>query len=153
MFELHHRLKEDCIEVGRFPLCLILMLNDANYPWFILVPRRESVEEIFELSDDDQLQLLKESSYLSKKLSAAFDADKMNVATLGNMVPQLHMHHIVRYKDDAAWPKPVWGQLPAVSYHDDEIVKLLSKVGKILTDNFESSVGVFQVTYNDVIGK
>ena len=108
------------------------------------------VAEIFELSDDDQLQLLKESSYLSKKLSLTFDADKMNVATIGNIVPQLHMHHIVRYKNDAVWPKPVWGQRPAISYRDDEIAHVLGEVGKILTANFESPVGAFQVTHGDV---
>ena len=96
MFELHHRLKEDCCELGSFKLCTLLLLNDINYQWFILVPRRENISEIFQLTEVDQHQLAKESSYLSSMLSKVFKADKMNVASLGNIVPQLHVHHIVR---------------------------------------------------------
>ena len=116
MFELHPRLAQDTFLVGDFPLCHLLLMNDANYPWFILVPRRAEVREIFQLENQDQQQLLKESSLLSKALNQLFQADKLNIAALGNMVPQLHIHHIVRYQTDQAWPNPVWGLFPAQPY-------------------------------------
>lgn len=116
MFKLHPRLEEDTFVVGDFPLCQLLLLNDASYPWFILVPRRAGVREIFELAYHDQQQLLIESSRLSQVLNTIFQADKLNVAALGNMVPQLHIHHIVRYQTDQAWPNPVWGMFPAQPY-------------------------------------
>jgi diadenosine tetraphosphate (Ap4A) HIT family hydrolase len=116
MFELHPRLEEETLVIGDFPLSRLLLMNDANYPWFILVPRRAGIHEIFELGHDDQFQLLKESSQLAMVLARIFEADKLNIAALGNMVPQLHIHHIVRYRSDQAWPKPVWGLFPAQPY-------------------------------------
>ena len=116
MFELHPRLQQDTLVVGDFPLSRLLLMNDSGYPWFILVPRRAEIREIFELEYDDQVQLLKESSQLARVLSRTFDADKLNIAALGNMVPQLHIHHIVRYRSDQSWPKPVWGLFPAKPY-------------------------------------
>jgi len=133
MFELHPRLNEDCITIGSFPLCRLLLMNDCNYPWFILVPQREGVREIFELSEADQKQLLWESSLLSRIVADHFKADKINVAALGNMVPQLHIHHIVRFETDPAWPAPVWGHTPAESYSQqalDELVKLTRELLK-----------------------
>ena len=106
MFELHPQLAKDCIEVGDFPLSKVLLLNDSHYPWVVLVPRRENIDEIFQLSHEDQRQLLAESSTLSEAMATYFKADKMNVAALGNKVPQLHLHHIVRYKTDVSWPNP-----------------------------------------------
>jgi diadenosine tetraphosphate (Ap4A) HIT family hydrolase len=137
MFTLHTRLAEDCIAVGDFPLCRLLLMNDTNYPWFILVPRREGIREIFELSDDDQKQLLWECSHLSKIIAEHFSADKMNVAALGNMVPQLHIHHIVRFTSDPAWPEPVWGHAPAKAYSGREIDALLSSLREVLTEPFQ----------------
>jgi diadenosine tetraphosphate (Ap4A) HIT family hydrolase len=116
MFDLHPQLAADAIPIGDFPLCRLLLINDAGYPWFILVPRRPDVQEIFELSAQDQAQLLLESSHLCEVMSEVFEADKMNIAALGNMVPQLHVHHIARYKTDQAWPKPVWGLFPPQPY-------------------------------------
>ena len=116
MFELHPRLAQDTLVIGDFALSRLLLMNDAHYPWFILVPRRAGIREIYELSAEDQVQLLRESSQLAKVLSRIFEADKINLAALGNMVPQLHIHHIVRYRTDPAWPKPVWGLLPAKPY-------------------------------------
>lgn len=118
MFELHPRLGQDTVPVGEFPLCSLLLVNDSNYPWFILVPRRAGIREVFELELSDQQQLLKESSHLSQVLSRVFQADKMNLAALGNIVPQLHLHHIVRYRTDPAWPNPVWGLFPATEYKE-----------------------------------
>jgi diadenosine tetraphosphate (Ap4A) HIT family hydrolase len=118
MFELHPRLAQDTLAIGDFPLCRLLLMNDSSYPWFILVPRRAEIREIFELEQRDQLQMLKESSQLSRALSRLFQADKLNIAALGNMVPQLHIHHIVRYQTDQAWPNPVWGLFPARPYNE-----------------------------------
>lgn len=111
MFTLHETLKQDCFVLGALPLSLLLMSRDANYPWFILVPQRAEITEIYQLTAEDQQQLLLESEVLSRALMAEFAGDKLNIAALGNMVPQLHIHHIVRFKGDAAWPKPVWGQV------------------------------------------
>lgn len=126
MFKLHSQLEKDCLPIGDYPLCSLLLVNDANYPWFILVPRKAGISETFQLSEADQLQLMKESNSLAALLAQHFEADKLNVAALGNMVPQLHIHHIVRYKNDAAWPKPVWGAVPAEPYSDVDLKQQLS---------------------------
>lgn len=120
-FSLHPRLATDCFQIGQFELCRLLMMNDAQYPWFILVPQRPNVREIYELDADDQRRLLTESSALSKIVMKAYQGDKLNVAALGNMVPQLHVHHIVRHVNDSAWPKPVWGLHPAMPMNDAAI--------------------------------
>lgn len=110
-FQLHAQLKQDCFVVGQFELCLVLLLNDSQFPWFILVPQRENIREIYELQSEDQQLLIQESSYFSQQLATIFEAEKLNVAAIGNIVPQLHVHHIVRYQTDKAWPAPVWGNL------------------------------------------
>ena len=117
-FVLHPKLAQDCFLVGHFDLCALLLMNDARYPWFILVPQRENISEIHHLSGALRQQLMSESATLSEALEAAFSADKINIAALGNVVPQLHIHHIVRYRSDEAWPAPVWGVLPAIHYAD-----------------------------------
>jgi diadenosine tetraphosphate (Ap4A) HIT family hydrolase len=124
MFELHPRLREDCIALGRLPLCRLLLMNDRTYPWFILVPEREGVREVHELSNGDQIALIGESSRLSRWLAASLAADKINVAALGNMVPQLHWHVIVRYTTDPAWPGPVWGKTAPEPYAEAEIAAI-----------------------------
>ena len=122
MAEIHAQLTADCHYLGRFPLCHLLLTNDRNYPWFILVPDRADVSEIYQLEAGDRELLMQESCLLSKFLADTFKADKLNVAALGNQVPQLHLHHIVRYQSDAAWPWPVWGKVPAVAYSEQELV-------------------------------
>ncbi len=134
MFKLHPRLAQDTSVIGDFPLCRLLLMNDANYPWFILVPRRAEIQEIFELEHQDQQQLLKESSHLSQVLSKIFQADKLNVAALGNMVPQLHIHHIVRYQTDQAWPNPVWGLFPSLPYTERALQETCSGLIDHLVD-------------------
>jgi diadenosine tetraphosphate (Ap4A) HIT family hydrolase len=125
---LHPRLEKDCFVVGQLPLCTLLLLNDANYPWFILVPQRAGITEIHQLSDEDQQQLMRESSQLAAVIEKEFNADKINIAALGNMVPQLHVHHIVRYKTDPAWPAPVWGKVEAIPYLAEEVKILKSHI-------------------------
>ena len=120
MFELHPALSRDCLLIGDLPLCRLLLMNDRQYPWLILVPRRPDLRELYQLDSGDQQQYLLESNTCARVLTALFDAEKLNIAALGNMVPQLHIHHIARFSSDAAWPKPVWGQQPAVAYGQDE---------------------------------
>jgi len=141
MFALHPQLAQDTITIGDFPLCRLLLINDNNYPWFILVPRRSQIREIYELEEGDQRQLLKESSHLCRVLVKIFQADKLNVAALGNMVPQLHIHHIVRYQDDQAWPKPVWGLFPAQAYTERALQEVCGNVAVLLTDFTPDSNG------------
>ncbi|MDH3388631.1 MAG: HIT domain-containing protein, partial [Gammaproteobacteria bacterium] len=93
MAEIHPQLLDDCIVLGRFQLCHLLLMNDRNYPWIILVPDRENTREIYELDAEDRQQLLRESCLLSEFLMGEFKGDKLNVAALGNQVPQLHLHH------------------------------------------------------------
>lgn len=142
MFTLDSRLQQDCLQVGDFPLCRLLLMNDASYPWFILVPRREEVSEIFQLDGADQRQLWQETSLLAETLKDTFAADKMNVATLGNVVSQLHMHVIVRRRDDAAWPAPVWGRQPARPYEDAQIRQIIDKLRLVLTEDFQFAGGL-----------
>jgi diadenosine tetraphosphate (Ap4A) HIT family hydrolase len=123
-FELAPELKRDCIELADWPLCKVLLMNDSQYPWFILVPRQANLKEVIDLSADDQIVYLKESAQLSQLIMQVFSPDKLNVAALGNMVPQLHIHHIARFTTDAAWPAPVWGKYPAQPYSDAEIAQI-----------------------------
>jgi diadenosine tetraphosphate (Ap4A) HIT family hydrolase len=136
VFVLDPRLAQDTVPVGDFPLCRLLLSNDSNYPWFILVPRRAEISELFQLNTADQLQLWQETTALSQILKDAFNADKLNVAALGNIVSQLHMHIIVRYREDAAWPAPVWGKHPARPYTAEQLSAIRHRLQLLLTDNF-----------------
>ena len=136
MFVLDQRLLQDTLPVGDFPLSRLLLSNDSQYPWFILVPRRAQISEIFQLPDAEQAQLWKEATALSKVLSQLFQADKMNVGALGNVVSQLHMHVIVRHKSDIAWPAPVWGKHPAVPYSTEQVEDILARLKTVLTEDF-----------------
>ncbi|MNF29358.1 HIT domain protein [compost metagenome] len=136
MFVVDPRLQQDTLPVGDFPLCRLLLMNDANYPWFILVPRREEVSELFQLDALDQQALWQEATMLAETLKDAFGADKMNIATLGNVVSQLHMHVIARRRDDPAWPAPVWGRLPAQPYGDEQVLAIKDRLRLVLAENF-----------------
>ncbi len=119
-FEVHPQLATDCFVVGDLSLCRVLMMNESRYPWFILVPRRADIREIHHLSTSDQQQFWHESAQFCQLLEDQFQPDKLNVAALGNMVPQLHIHHIARYQSDTAWPAPVWGKFAPLAYAADE---------------------------------
>ena len=127
-FNLHSQLANDCFELADFPLCKLLLCNDSAYPWFILVPKVDDISDIYQLDWQQQQQLLNESSLLSELLMQVFSGDKMNVAALGNVVEQLHVHHVVRFKKDVSWPKPIWGQQPLTPYSNDELVSLKEKI-------------------------
>ena len=120
-FILHERLAADCITVDDWPLCRVLLMNDASYPWLILVPRRPALSEIHEVAETDLPQLTAEIVRASRALKSRFAADKINVGALGNMVPQLHVHVVARFAGDAAWPGPVWGARPAQPYASEEL--------------------------------
>jgi len=128
IFQLHPRLKQDCIAIGRFDLCQLLMMNDSQYPWFILVPEKAGIKEIYQLSKPERQTLTEESSFLAENLAALYKAEKMNIAAIGNLVPQLHIHHVVRYQTDKAWPAPVWGKFDAVPYTQKQITINVARV-------------------------
>jgi len=120
MFTLDPRLEQDTILLGEFSLCKVLLMNDARYPWVILVPRITGVTEVFQLDAEQQQQIMVESNFVAKTMSGLVQADKMNTAALGNVVSQLHIHHVGRYQGDETWPAPVWGKGEAVSYSKQE---------------------------------
>ena len=120
-FELHERLAADTVEVERWPLSRVLLMNDASYPWLILVPQRPGLRDLHDLAEGDLPVMTAEIVRASRLLQDSLRPDKINVAALGNMVPQLHVHVIARFTDDAAWPKPVWGAAPPRAYSEDEL--------------------------------
>lgn len=122
-FQLHPRLQQDCIVIGSFELSLLLLMNDNHYPWFILVPQRAGITEIYQLNETDRQLLQTESCRLAQTLAKIYQADKMNIAAIGNLVPQLHLHHVVRYQADPAWPAPIWGKFSAEPYTEAQIVE------------------------------
>ena len=130
---LDQKLADDSVFVVDWPLSQLRLINDSRFPWLVLVPRVSNIEEIFQLSDEDQQQLLQESSQLATVLSASFRADKLNVAALGNVVRQLHVHHIVRYVDDCCYPSPVWGIGEAVPYQELELRQRLDELRSALS--------------------
>lgn len=117
-FCLHPQLVADTLVLGELPLCLVLLANDSQYPWLILVPKLAELREIHHLSESDQQQLMRESCAVAALLESELGAEKINVAALGNMVAQLHVHHVARFSSDAAWPAPIWGKHPAKPYAD-----------------------------------
>jgi len=133
-FACDPRLAADTYVVGETPLSQVLLMNDARYPWLILVPRRCDVTEPFELSEADQAQLWQDSMRLGEAMKAHFAADKLNIAALGNQVAQLHVHHIARFHADDAWPGPVWGIGNAVPYSDAALEALMNELYSLLQE-------------------
>lgn len=141
MFSLHPQLNSDTIPIGDLPLSMVLLVNSAELPWLILVPRRENISEWYNLVPKDQQQLHNESIGISSVLMNIFEGDKLNIGALGNMVPQLHVHHIVRYKHDSVWPLPVWGNIQIKAYsstHKNEIVSKLQQQFSQQLENFSA---------------
>lgn len=107
-FILDHRLESSSVFIEDWKLCRVCLKNDKTWPWLYLVPRRDGIREFYELTAEDQQQLMQEISLAQRVLQSLYKADKINTAALGNMVPQLHIHVFARFKEDVAWPKPVW---------------------------------------------
>ena len=120
-FKLDPRLEKDTVLISDWHLCQVRLMNDSRYPWVILIPKVEGVAEIHELAEEQQQLLLGESMRLSKALDQLFSPHKLNIAALGNMVRQLHVHHIVRFENDPSFPKPVWGVGDAVPYETEAL--------------------------------
>jgi len=127
-WSLHPQLQRDTVNIGDLPLSRVLIINDANYPWMLLVPRRPAVAEIIELDEIEQAQLMTEIARVGRALKTVTQCDKLNIAALGNVVPQLHVHVIARRQGDAAWPRPVWGQMPPLAYDKADLQEFVRAV-------------------------
>jgi len=125
-FTLHPALERDTVLVTRLALCRILLMRDRRFPWLILVPERDGVREIAELTPADRGTLIEEIALASEALARLFQPDKLNVGALGNVVPQLHVHVVARFAADSAWPGPVWGSGAADPYEQTEIDNLVT---------------------------
>ncbi len=131
-WSLHPQLVRDTIELGDLALSRVLVARDANYPWLLLVPRRPGIVEIIDLEEVEQAQLMVEITRVSRVLKTVTECDKLNVAALGNAVPQLHVHVIARRKTDKAWPKPVWGVAPPLGHDVTEVDRFMHAMKKQL---------------------
>lgn len=140
MFELDERLAKDTVVVGHFPLSVVLMSRDSRYPWCILVPKVANITESYQLSAEQQQKLCEESSTLAQALMTEFHGESMNVAALGNVVSQLHVHHVVRFSDDATWPGPIWGVGDAIPFSETELVTRQSRIQSILANKLDFNV-------------
>ncbi|TXZ08665.1 HIT domain-containing protein [Vibrio mimicus] len=134
-FELHPQLKKDTDVIGHFPLCVALLHKDSAVPWIILVPKKPNLRELHHLPMNEQQQFLVESQIVCQTLESLFSPDKLNLGALGNMVPQLHIHHIARFTHDMAWPGPVWGRTQGVFRSEQEQKQLLSSIQDHLAQN------------------
>ena len=128
MFELDERLNSDTVVVTDLPLCRVLLMNDSQFPWLILVPRINGLAELHELDDENMQQFVTESRVASKVLQKCFTPHKLNIAALGNVVRQLHIHHVARFEADIAWPAPIWGRQPAVPYSQTALNQRLKQL-------------------------
>lgn len=133
MFELDSRLQNDTFFVCDLTLSRVLLMNDSQFPWLILVPMRNDVAEIIDLTEQEQQMLLSESAKVSKAMQNLFSPYKLNVAALGNVVRQLHVHHVARFENDVAWPKPVWGNQSSVAYEESDAAEIISELKLKLT--------------------
>ena len=131
-WELHPQLVQDTLPIGDLPLSRVLASKDAGYPWVILVPRRAGVSEIIDLGAGDQVMLMTEIARVSEALKTLTGCDKLNVANIGNMVAQLHVHLVARRKGDAAWPKAMWGAAPAQAYAPGVLEKFSGDMRKAI---------------------
>jgi len=122
-WHLHPQLADDTHPLEHWPLCEVRLMDDAHHPWLILVPRVENATEITDLDAAQQAALIGEVDRAARALQASMRPHKLNVAALGNQVPQLHVHIIARYRDDIAWPRPVWGTATAQSYSPEALIE------------------------------
>lgn len=138
MFKLDKKLQEDSFYLGDLDLSMALLMNDSNYPWIILVPKKPDLKDIIDLDFNDQIVLLKEINFIAKILKQEFKCDKLNIANLGNVVSQLHIHIIARTQNDKTFPKPVWGNAESVKYCGENLTKILEKLQNKIQKYHES---------------
>ena len=131
-WHLHPQLADDTHPVAQFKLCELRLMDDANHPWLILVPRVEDAVELIDLDDAQQAELTREVATTSRALQKAFSPHKLNVAALGTLVPQLHVHVIARFREDIAWPRPVWGMATAQPYSPEALVRRIQRLQEAL---------------------
>lgn len=132
-FALHPQLAKDCVHVCDMGLSRVLLMNDSRFPWLILVPMRARLRDLHDLEPNDYSIVMQEIRIASEHLARMTNADKMNVAALGNMVPQLHIHVIARFQGDAAWPSPVWGCAPGPApYAPDALAQRAKEIQRAL---------------------
>jgi diadenosine tetraphosphate (Ap4A) HIT family hydrolase len=129
-FTLHQRLQEDTIEVVRLKLSRVLLMNNSFFPWFILVPERNGVREVHELSIEDRSVLIEEIATVSEIIQQLYSPDKINIGALGNLVPQLHIHVIGRFRTDSAWPGPAWGTGDVKPYAEKDLELIFCRIKK-----------------------
>ena len=129
-FQLHPDLVRDShpLTVPWLELCGAHIIDDSAYPWFLLVPRVEGARDTIDLSPEEHAKMWEESRRFSAAIMAAFDGHKLNVAALGNMTPQLHLHHVVRFEADPAWPGPIWGVQSMTPYNESELEALRERL-------------------------
>jgi diadenosine tetraphosphate (Ap4A) HIT family hydrolase len=127
-WSLHPQLARDTIAIGDLALSRLLVVNDANWPWLLLVPRRPGVSEIIDLDEVERAQLMTEIARVASALKEVTSCDKLNVAALGNVVPQLHVHVIARRSGDAGWPKPIWGSAPPLPHDARELERFTTAI-------------------------
>jgi len=130
MFALHKTLAADTHPIIEWDLSHVRLMKDANYPWLILIPARTGIEGIHQLTDRDRGLLMQEIQRASETLETVFQPDRINVAALGNVVEQLHVHVIARFQSDPAWPAPVWGTCPRVEYEQDDLQEIVATIKK-----------------------
>lgn len=128
MFALDPRIESTTVAVAEFGLSTVRLMNDRAYPWIVLLPRREGLRETHELDAADRHVLIDEIARASAAMEAAFAPTKINVAAIGNIVPQLHVHVIARFEGDPAWPGPVWGHAPAKPYDPHDLARVVERV-------------------------
>lgn len=138
-FKLDERLKNDGQVIADLTLCSVIFVDNANFPWIILVPKQNNLKEVIDLNQNDQMILMKEISYISKLVKELFQPDKLNIAALGNIVEQLHVHIIARFKNDIAWPNPVFGK-EKTSYSNDEYMAIINKLKEKINEKYKYSM-------------
>ncbi|MBO0755842.1 MAG: HIT domain-containing protein [Bradyrhizobiaceae bacterium] len=131
-WQLHPQLVRDTVAIGDLSLSRVLLMNDANYPWLVLVPRRAGLLELIDLDEPDRARLIAEICQVSHGLKTVALFDKLNIATIGNLVPQLHIHIVARRRTDVAWPKPVWGFVPPRTYDAADLDRLAKALHRAL---------------------
>lgn len=131
-FELHPQLAAETVVVGDLQLSRVLLMDNARFPWILLVPRRPDLRELIDLGDAEQVVLMREIAAASRAMRALYRPDKLNVAAIGNMVPQLHVHIVARFTGDEAWPKPTFGFAPALAYGAEALAEVRQRLSRAL---------------------